>query len=267
MSVQIDPASYIRFPKLDVAGALSLAKILLHRVPKSTSPAVRKAASLVEGSVEELETKWTQQGVPVVRHDLRPLARRVGVAWKAIRDRLVGFEALPEGNADRTQAILLRDTLFADGLEFNLISFARHHAESEHRLRLLDEVGLAKDLVRLVGDHFVKMLRAAHQAYGDALGINMAAPQAVAVLLSEPLRALADAITGYALQLVALARHEPEKRDAIVRALSPIDEFRASLGRRVVSDVDDEDAANDDPEIEAPPIADETEEPQPTGTE
>jgi hypothetical protein len=87
------------------------------------------------------------------------------------------------------------------------------------------------------------------------------------VLLSEPLRALADAIIGYALQLVALARHEPDKRDAIVRALSPIDEFRASLGRRVVSDVDDEDAANDDPQTEAPPIADEAEEPQPTGTE
>jgi len=52
------------------------------------------------------------------------------------------------------------------------IAFARHHAQSERRLRLVEEHGLAKDLVRLVGDHFVNMLRAAHQAYGDALGIN-----------------------------------------------------------------------------------------------
>lgn len=268
MSAPIDPASYIRFPKLDVRGALGLAKILLHRVPKAPPPPVRKAASLVEAAMKDLEAKWTQQDMPVARRDLQRLARNVGAAWKAIRDRLVGFEALPEGDADRTQAILLRDTLFSEGLEFNLISFVPHHSESEHRLRLIEELGLMKDLARLVGDHFVKMLRTAHQAYGDALGINKATPDAVAVLLTEPLRALADAIIGYALQLVALARHEPEKHAAIVRALAPIDEFRASLGRRVVTDPDDDDdVANDGPEIVAPPIEDEGEEPQPTGTE
>jgi hypothetical protein len=230
------------------------------------APHRRARAALIVA--DPARDKWTQQVVPVTRHDLRPLARRVGAAWKAVRDRLVGFEALPEGDADRARAMLISDRLFAEGLEFNLISSVRHHAESERRLRMLEEHGLTKDLTRLVGDHFMKMLRAAHQAYGDALGINKAAPPSAAILLGEPLRALADAITGYALQLVALARHDPDKREAILLALSPIDEFRTSLGRRVVSDVDDEDVANDDgPQSEAPPITAEDEGPQPTGTE
>lgn len=255
MAAHIDPASYLRFPKTNVRGALGVAKILLHRVPECPPPAVSKAASLVESAMKDLEAKWLQQDMPVARRDLQRLARNVGAAWKAIRDRLVGFEALPEGHADRTQAILLRDTLFSEGLEFNLLSFVDHHSESEHRLRLLEELGVMEDLARLVGDHFVNMLRAAHEAYGDALGINKATPDTVAVLLTEPLRALADAIIGYALQLIALSRHEPQKRDAVLRALAPIDDLRASLSRRVVAEDDEEEV---DAEVD-PVVADDDE--------
>lgn len=100
----------------------------------------------------------------------------------------------------------------------------------------------------LAGEFFVKTLRALHQAYGDALGINKAAPTPVPVILTEPLRALADAIGGYALQLLAVARHDPDKREAVLLALSPIDDFRASTGRRVVADDDEgEDEEQDEP--------------------
>ena len=71
---------------------------------------------------------------------------------------------------------------------------------------------------------------------------------AVAILVVEPLRALTEAIGRYALQLVVLAHNDPEKHDAVVGALSPIDEFRAQAGRRVSSDDDDdeEDDVEDD---------------------
>jgi hypothetical protein len=266
MTTQLDPISYIRFPKLDVATALSLAKILLHRVPKGSSSAIRKAASLVAASVAGLEAKWMQQAVPVAR-DLRPLARRVGSMWSAIRDRLVTYESFPEDNPDRLRAMPIHDMLFAEGLEFLTLAFPRQHAESERRIRLIDSRGLAKDLEQLVGSRFVAALRATHQAHGDALGINKVSMPATPVFIVDELRELADAISGYALQLLALARHDPEKREAVAIALSPIDDFRAAAGRRVVTDEDDEDD-EDDAEVLDPnaPAANAPVEPDPLAT-
>lgn len=263
MTTQLDPITYLRFPKPDVATAISLAKILIHRVPKGSPPAVRKAAAVVEESVGVLEAKWMEQAVHVSR-DLRPLARRVGSMWSAIRDRLVTYESFPEDNADRRRAMPIHDMLFADGLEFLTLAFPRQHAESERRLRLIDSRGLAKDLDQLVGARFLAALRASHQAHGDALGINKASLPAAPVFVAEELRVLTDAISGYALQLLALARHDPEKRDAVVVALSPIDEFRAAAGRRVVAEEDEEDVVDPNaPAANAPVEAD----PLATGTE
>lgn len=69
---------------------------------------------------------------------------------------------------------------------------------------------------------------------------------AVAVLVIEPMRALTDAIGRYTLQLIALAHNDPEKHDAVVGALSPIDEFRAQAGRRASDDDDGEEDVEDD---------------------
>lgn len=251
MTAQLDIISYVRFPKLGVGGTLSLAKILLARVPKSSSAMVRKAAAIVEASVADLETKWMQQVVPLSRN-LRPLAIQLGTGWAAIRDRLASYEAYPEGNPDRKRALEIHGMLFAEGLAFCLLSFPNMHAESARRILLIDERGLAKHIARLVGEGFLATLRAAHDACGNALGVNEDLPlPATPVVVVEPLRVLADAIVGYALQLLALARHDPEKHDAIAIALAPIDEFRTAAGRRVGGDDDDE-SESEEPETEAP---------------
>jgi hypothetical protein len=238
---QLDPIPYLRFPKLEALKALSLARILLRRAPQSPSAPVRRAIALVESSVNELNAKWKEQSVPLVaKRDARPLTRRLGSAWSAIRNRLLTYEAEPEDSADRMRAASIHEMLFPDGLEFTLVAFATQHAESQYRIEIIDERGLAEDLGRLVGENFVATLRSAHQALGDALGISKTVLPSVPVLLTEPLRALGDAICRYALQLLAIASDNPDKRDEILVALSPIDEFRASTGRRITSQDDDE---------------------------
>lgn len=262
MTAQLDPLSYVRIPRLDVASALSLGKILLHRVPKGSSTAVRKAATTVEETLAKLETKWTLQVVPLSRTDTRPLASRVGNAWKAIRDRLVAYTALPENNADRVRAVAINGVLFPDGLAFLQLAFNREHAESERRIRLIDERGLAKDLAKLVGESFLGTLRAAHEAFGAALGITQATSiPAAPVVVVELLRELLDAISNYALQLLALASDHPEKREAIAIALVPIDEFRTAAGRRASNEDDDDDDDDDDE-----PAANDPAEPDPQAT-
>jgi hypothetical protein len=265
MTTPLDPLSYMRLPKLDVASALGLGKILIHRVPKGSSPAVRRAASTVENAVDELESKWMEQVLPLSRNDLRPLAHRLAGAWSSIRDRLITYASFPEGNRDRSRAIAIHDVLFPDGLVFLKLTAIREYGESERRIRLVDERGLAKDIARLAGDRFLAALRAAHEAFGDALGINKASPlPAAPVVVVELLRALTDAISRYALQLVALAHDDPEKRDAIALALAPIDEFRSVAGRRAVADEDEdiEVEVEVEPAANAPTEAD----PQATGT-
>src|SRR5690348_12651432 len=140
MTTQIDLIPYLRFPNLDVAGGLFLAKILLQRVPKGSSTSVRKAASLLAGSVDDLREKWARQSAPVPRK-LQPLARSLGGAWAAVRDRLLAYEALPEGDPDRARARAIHDVLFPDKLDFVLMPFTHFHGETERRLLMIEERG------------------------------------------------------------------------------------------------------------------------------
>lgn len=248
---QLDHFTYLRLPKLDVAGALSLAKILLHRVPAAPPPAIKKAASLVEKAVAELNEKWKEQAGPHARNDVRPIARRIDRAWSSIRDRLVAYESLPEGSEDRIRAMAIAEVLFPDGLAFLQLPFVREHAESEKRIELIDDRGLGKQLEVLVGKRFLVDLRAAQEAYGDALGINKVTAQPVpTVMVNEQLRALMEAISRYTLQLLAFASHDVDKHEAVAFALAPIDDFRASIGRRVSDDEEEETVANDPPVAE-----------------
>lgn len=49
--------------------------------------------------------------------------------------------------------------------------------------------------------------------------------------------------------LLAVARDNPDKRDEVLVALTPIDEVRASTGRRIVAD-DDDDQEQEDIDVE-----------------
>lgn len=247
---QLDHFKFLRLPKLDVAGALSLAQIMLHRVPAAPPPPIKKAASLVEKAVAELKEKWKEQVGPHARNDVRPIARRIDRAWSSIRDRLVAYESLPEGSEDRVRAASIALVLFPDGLDFLTLPFVREHAESEKRIEVIDDRGLGKQLEILVGKRFLAELRAAQEAYGDALGINKVTAQPVpTVMVNDQLRALMEAISRYALQLLAFASHDADKHEAVAFALAPIDDFRASLGRRVSDDDEEEETVANDPPV------------------
>jgi hypothetical protein len=117
---------------------------------------------------------------------------------------------------------------------------------------MIEERGQAKHLARIVGENFVEMLQSAYEAAGDALGVNKANVPVVEVYVAEPLRVLVEAIVGYAMQLLAVARLDPDKREAVVFALSPIDEYRASVRRSVTRDEEDEEDEETDVEGDAP---------------
>jgi hypothetical protein len=180
----------------------------------------------------------------VVKVDARPLIRDLGAAWRAVRNRLVAWDAAPERSVERTRARAIYEVLFRKGLDFTQVTFINQHTESAQRIELIDERGLAEDLTALVGEYFVALLRAAHRAVGDALGVTKTTTPVVLVLVTESLRALADAVGDYALQMLAAARDDAEMRDEVLIALAPIVEFREAVARRGGA-ANDGDAAED----------------------
>lgn len=246
VAAHIDPFRYLRFPKPDVAGALFLAKVLLQRVPKGASPPVREGAAMLEAAMVELRDTWARQSRPVPR-DMRAQARRLGAAWRAVRDRLVACEDAGD-EAERERARVIREMLFPDGLAWVKGTYARLHGESDRRLIAIEERGVEAELRRLVGERFVAGVRAAYEVVGDALGVNERAVLVVPVMVAGALRRVIAGIGDYALQLVAWSRLDEGMREAVVFALAPIDEYRAGVGRRVVvEDQDEGDAVVLDP--------------------
>lgn len=229
----IDPEPYIRAPRLAVDTGLSLAKMLLRNVPKKPSAGVVMGAELLAGSVNTLESAWQAQGKAQPARNARPADIRLDRAWGAVHDRLRAWTIFPPDDPDHASSKSIAERLFPTGLDFLTLPFLAEHAQSELRIKIIEAEGLRADLDHLVGEVFMEELLAAHEAYGDALGISKAtAPATPVQSLDEPLRALSQSIVAYALQIIAFASLPPGNVEAARKALRPIDEFRAAASRR-----------------------------------
>jgi hypothetical protein len=233
----IDPTPYLRPPRFGVRSGLSLAKALLTVVPPRPGRGVLEAADALATATTTLETAWKAQSQPRRLADVRPFDLRLDRAWAVVSASLERYSIFPADDPDRTSAAALHERLFPSGLAFLRLPYPEQHAESQRLLDLVVEEDLRAELDRLVGEVFLDELRLAHVAYGEALGITKPTPvPAPAVSLVEPLRALADAITAYVVQVLAFAGLDPDSHTAAARrALEPIDRFRRAAARRNAS--------------------------------
>lgn len=230
MATLIDPSDYLPLPRLDAAAARSFGRMLLVLAPKKAGTDARAALELIHDRLEDLDTAWVAQAEVAKRLDVRPFDRRVDALFGVVRDRLENYRVLKESR-DRTRALEIHETLFADGLAFLRMSFPQQHAEGERRLALVEKHDLRKDLEGLVGKPFVAELYEAQQEYGEALGITVPAePEAETARILEPLRSVFEAIATYAVHLISLARADAKRTADVRRALSPIEKFRRTNG-------------------------------------
>jgi hypothetical protein len=231
----IDPEPYVRSPRLAVDSGLSLAKKLMRVVPSKPNAGVQQGAKLLAQSVTTLATAWHESGKARPLRNARPADLRLDRAWGAVHARLTAWTVFPPDDPDHETSTALADRLFPTGLDFLRLPFMAEHAQSERRVKIIENEALRADLDHLVGEAFMDELLAAHAAYGDALGITKATEAATPEpAIDEPLRMLSQAIVAYALQVVAFGAL-PGNLEAARRALRPIDEFRAAAGRRTSS--------------------------------
>jgi hypothetical protein len=226
--VEIDVSQYVRAPNLNVSGTIALGASLITALPAKANKAVRTSAQVMRERLVELKDAWKSRG-HAAGVDSRPVDLSVDNAWRALFARLSAWEHMPVtrvSKAVRAQELLGR--LFPDGTSFTQLPFQQQWAESDKKLTLMAEEKLEADLVALVGREFVDEVRSTHAVYGEVLGITKSkGPPLSEADLVEPLRAALNAISEYALQVVAQAKGtDSDELDAFLAALAPIDAAR-----------------------------------------
>ncbi|HEX2574567.1 MAG TPA: hypothetical protein VH877_33785 [Polyangia bacterium] len=235
MSDELDPALYVRAPRIDVPSGIALGHQLLAAAPETLSPSAQAALNELRIAVTDLEARWAQRDLAPKAMDPRPIDLAADNAWSCLVIRLEGAAALPvEIYPFALRARELLQLLFPDRLAFTQLHYPSQWAEAQKRINNIQAHGLQIDLDRIAGPEYLAEVRRTHERYGEIVGTSQAkdAPATVPEL-AEPLRRLGRAMAGYGIQMVALyfSGDEPT-RARVRRALLPLDQYRASAAAR-----------------------------------
>lgn len=254
-----DFSVYARAPVIDAAGGIALGhKLLQNALPapakgKKDPPelaAMRRAQALLKTSLGSLERKWAARDKVTKRPPAKPIDLLADSAWRGSHRRATSWLELP---ADRypevARAKTLIDIFFPTGIDFTTGEFDTQWVETDKRVkRFNEEPALEAEWNALIGASFLAEIRRTHELYGKAIGTTESRPTTDPAPLLPDIRALQKAMVKYASQLVALyldSEQETVKR-AVLQALAPFDEHRASAGKR--------DAGGEAPSAEEPAV-------------
>ena len=216
-----------RLPSGSTADLLALARALESACDGDAPDNARKAMKKVRATAAALAVEWDKKDAikPMSARDADTLVDR---AHKAIDDRLAAYALVSEllDDASGADAAAVRARLYPDGLGFLKLKFHEEWAESDKRVRRIEDEGLRPALERLAGKMFVDALSEAHARYGVALGITKADTSITAVVI-DAYKALVGAIEQY-IRVVAwtVFDDEPEVVELATRLLRPVVAYR-----------------------------------------
>lgn len=231
----ISITDYATAPRLSVSSAVSLGIALLTVVPKPAPQGVRIAATRLRAGVVDLQHAWSREldaGSPETVP--RDADVRVDRAIRSTSMRLEAYAMLsPDHVPEAPRAKTAQTRLFPQGLRFLNLPYEEQWAHGQRLLEAIDkDEQLAADVQELVGESIYSELRAAQEAYGDALGITAERTTPTAIPLLERLGVVRAAIVGYALQIIAMQDVAADRIPDARKALGPIDERRAREAKR-----------------------------------
>jgi hypothetical protein len=188
---------------------------------------IRRTAKLLRTHVVEMQGAWIAQDKEAKPQDRRVVDVWVDNAWSAVAGRVDSYTWLPKDKVPLVaRAEEIHAHLFSDGLAFLNLPYDEEWAESAKRIKKIEELGLARDIERVVGPEFLPNLLAAHEAYGKVAGTTEPTAVASKSSLAEPLRNLQTSVGRYARQWAAAAEDSPELMAMARAALAPIDRLR-----------------------------------------
>ena len=220
----------IALPRLNTAAAVALGQGLItaaHAQP--TLPALVStrlgALAATHAALHQALSNRPQTDTDPQR--IRAADRAEDVAWIALHDWLLGWSRLTTPEA--SQANTMHAVLFSTGLKFIRLPYRLEWAEADAKLARIAKDGYDIEIQKLGGQVILDQLKAAHQAYGEALGIT-AEGQDSTINLREPLVAFNKTLRAYVL---AVAAHEdPEdsaSTDLTEALLAPIQKWEGYI--------------------------------------
>ena len=228
----------IQLPSLGAEDAVALVTQLATAATNEgkLAPPIQEALDDLQATSAVLKIEMKKRGQS---DGVDPAAARAadGVldrAWSSTEAWLSGWAGL-EAHAHVEAARGAHRRLFPEGLTFLTKKYKVEWTESEMRLDIIDEEKLDKLFDALGGKAFLKSLRAAHQAYGDALGITCAkAAVGPAPLVRDALDATLASAREYVAQVAgSVRRKKPETEATATRLLAPLASWETS--RRAAS--------------------------------
>jgi hypothetical protein len=234
MTRSFDPNDLVAIPRLDANGALELGASLIARA--------RAEARLPAAILHALDTLAAEHGnlERILEERLGPpppdgyRARRADVLedshWAAMHDWLLAWTRLPLSYPESFTARKLFDAIFPEGLAFTQLPYKLEWQEAEERIQRIVRDGLERDIESLGGATFLRALRAAHEAYSEALGLGSftPAPPRYEVPKRKSLEATVQAMRRTILAVLGhVDEGEPETVELAERLLRPLHDWNA----------------------------------------
>jgi hypothetical protein len=166
----IDFGPYLRPPRIGASSGLLLSIRLLGAAPKKPEPRVYTALVGVRDAAEELQAVLRERQ-RFSGFNLRIYDRDFDGAWGAIHARVHAHTRyLKAPTRERAGALL--EALFPEGLVFLTARCEEEWVYSRTLLQRIEGEGYEDELEELAGEDFLAHVREAHEALGQALGLD-----------------------------------------------------------------------------------------------
>lgn len=243
MDRSFEAADMVQLPTIGVAGAIALGTEIAtqaNAAGKLPSPISRAFVTLDASclALREAAKGRLPDAALLESASVREADRTLDAAWSSAFDWCTGWSKLPlDTNASKVAiARVLLVTLFSTGLKFTQIAYKLEWAESQTRLDLIEEEKLGVSFEALGGETFLKTIKVAHKAYGDALGLTKAKTEVALPSLREPLDAFLAALRVYVVR--ASAHADPEhagSAELAKKLLGPIAKWRSASAQAMAA--------------------------------
>jgi hypothetical protein len=212
----------IQLPSLSAEDTVALATELataakaIGRLPGPLVETLGDLKNAREGLLAEIQKRSAAS-------ELDPKAARAAdavldSAWSAFSTWLGAWGEIDNTHREAAQAAFAR--LFPAGLAFLTRKYKAEWAESEARLQIIAREKIDVMVDALGGAPFLKALRRAHDAYGEALGITHAKPAASpSANVRDARDAALAAMRDYVAQVAATVRRRKPETEALATAL------------------------------------------------
>lgn len=231
------PMNLVTLPRYSAAGAIALGTAVQSVItevgdalPASCQPAAKKC----NDRLADLRKSFgARVGGGTASEELVALDVELDASWAAFSGLVGAFLRAPfDGDAAsaRDAARRLQSAIFTDGLRFIQLPYKLEWAESQVRLDLLDEPGLATDVEAIGGAPFIALVRVKHKAYGDAQGLSKEAPAALDTAdVRSRLDQFSSALRAYVVKVSATVEDDDDASRALAdRLLAPIASWQSS---------------------------------------